>query len=223
MWFRLPKGEARSQRPLAEAGPGRIVITLDRGDYWQCAYVIEKGAAESLRAAGVEAFRARIAEAAPELAESARALAAMDDVKLLTVKVDRLAQWWRPGFLCIGDAAHAMSPVGGVGVNLAVQDAVAAANILAPGLSAGDDVDALLRRVQRRRSLPTRLTQFAQVQAQNRILRPILDAPGRKEFRAPAPLRLIAGAPLLQRLFARMVGLGFRPERPSRRIIAGAA
>jgi 2-polyprenyl-6-methoxyphenol hydroxylase-like FAD-dependent oxidoreductase len=163
-----------------------------------------------VRAQGLDAFRASIVEIAPVLHDRVGELASWDDVKLLTVKVDRLRQWYRPGLLCIGDAAHAMSPVGGVGINLAIQDAVAAANILAAPLRAASLTVDDLAAVQRRRTLPTRATQWLQVQVQNRIISRVLAA--RQQLSPPWAVRLIDRCPVLQRLPARIVGMGFRPE-----------
>ncbi|MGE3781800.1 MAG: FAD-dependent monooxygenase, partial [Alphaproteobacteria bacterium] len=189
---------------------GRMLVTLDRGDYWQCAFVIRKDGFAEMRARGLEAFRADIVAIAPFLRDRVAELRDWDDVKLLTVAVDRLEQWWRPGLLCIGDSAHAMSPIGGVGINLAVQDAVAAANILAEPLRDGTLADTHLAAVQRRRMLPTRLTQAMQVAIQERVIDPVLksDAP----LTAPWPVRLFNRVPSLARIPARLIGMGIRPE-----------
>jgi len=215
LWFRVGRTESTFDDALARVSPGRMVVTIDRGDYWQCAYVIAKGEAEALRARGIEAFRVDVAEAAPVLAGRVGDIASWADVKLLTVTVDRLRHWSRPGLLCIGDAAHAMSPVGGVGINLAVQDAVATANALAVMLRAGGaslvDIDAALDNVRRRRLLPTQLTQALQVQVQNRLLAPVLSGE-ESGLEVPWPVRVMNARPGLQRLLARVVGMGFRPE-----------
>jgi 2-polyprenyl-6-methoxyphenol hydroxylase-like FAD-dependent oxidoreductase len=210
LWFRLPKSATDDAATVGRFSAGAIVVQIDRGDYWQCAFVIPKDGAEALRAEGLPAFRARIAALAPELADRLDVLAGWDDVKLLSVQVNRLRRWHRPGLLCIGDAAHAMSPVGGVGINLAIQDAVAAANLLVEPLRRGPPGDADLARVQARRSFPTRATQRLQLLVQNRILGRVLraDAP----VSPPFLLRLVARRPALQRLPGRLVGLGFRPE-----------
>lgn len=211
LWFRLPKPEGYDSEPLLNSRNGGIVVALDRGDYLQCAHVIAKGEAAALKSRGLEAFRERVASAAPMLAGVVSAIEDLDDVKLLSVSVDRLEQWSKPGLLMIGDSAHAMSPLGGVGVNLAVQDAVAAANLLAEDLAARRLRDEDLAKVKSRRLWPVRATQFMQIQAQNRILKPILterDAPAR----IPAPLRLVANWPWLGRRFAALVGLGVQPE-----------
>jgi 2-polyprenyl-6-methoxyphenol hydroxylase-like FAD-dependent oxidoreductase len=210
LWFRLPKAADATQPVLGRVEAGRIFVTLDRGDYRQCGFVIAKGTAEEIRARGLTAFRDDVARlvGAPL---PAGALSSWDEVKLLTVRVDRLTRWFRPGLLCIGDAAHAMSPVGGVGINLAIQDAVAAANLLAAPLRAGrvglDD----LARVQRRREWPTRVTQRIQVLVQNRIVGRVLQAQG--PVRPAWPVRLLTRFPPLQRLTGRLVGLGVRAER----------
>jgi 2-polyprenyl-6-methoxyphenol hydroxylase-like FAD-dependent oxidoreductase len=190
---------------------GRVLITIERGDYWQCAYVIPKGSLDTLRARGIAAFRADLAAIAPVLRDRVGAITNWDEVKLLTVTVDRLPRWYRPGLLCIGDAAHAMSPVGGVGINLAIQDAVAAANLLAGPLSRHALRVEDLAAVQRRREWPTRLTQRLQVLVQNKIMSPVLFGAG-GHIAPPWPLKLLAWFPVLRRLPARIVGMGFRPE-----------
>jgi 2-polyprenyl-6-methoxyphenol hydroxylase-like FAD-dependent oxidoreductase len=210
LWMRLSRRATDGSEPLGRADAGKIFIMIDRGDYWQCAFVIPKDGHQKVMAAGLDAFRASIVEIAPILSDRVDELASWDDIKLLTVKVDRLRQWYRPGLLCIGDAAHAMSPVGGVGINLAIQDAVAAANILAAPLRTGSLKVDDLASVQRRRTFPTRATQWLQVQVQNRIISRVLSA--REALSPPWPVRLINRCPFLQRLPARLVGVGFRPE-----------
>jgi len=213
LWFRLDRD--RQRHPARTGGilrPGAMLVTLDRGSYWQCAYVIPKGSLPQLQAQGLEAFRARIASIAPFLAPQVAALASWDDIKLLNVQISDLPRWWREGLLCIGDAAHAMSPVGGVGINLAIQDAVAAANLLAGPLLQGDVRGEHLAAVQARRHWPARVTQRMQVAIQDALLSPLLsrtDAPSS----APLPVRLLQRLPLLRRLPARLVGIGVRPER----------
>jgi 2-polyprenyl-6-methoxyphenol hydroxylase-like FAD-dependent oxidoreductase len=212
-WFRLPRDPNDEDQLLARINNGRFIITIDRGDYWQCAFVIPKGGADQARAEGIEAFRAKVVQAAPFLANKVSTLASFDDIKLLTVAVNRLERWSKPGLLFIGDAAHAMSPVGGVGINLAVQDAIAAANMLAAPLAAGrtltdDDLDA----VRRRRLLPTKILQRFQVLAQDRVLKPGLSDRAGAHINA-TPIELIAHLPGLGRLAARMIGLGVRLER----------
>jgi len=208
-WFRIAKPEpGNAIRGSVEQG--RLLVMIDRGDYWQCAFLIPKGKAEELRAGGIEPIRAAIMAAAPELDVSE--LRSVDDLKLLSVALDRLTKWSRPGLLAIGDAAHAMSPIGGIGINLAIQDAVAAANILAAPLARGADVDRLLPRVQKRRLLPTRLIQAGQKAAQDRIIGKLLQ-PGPPLTDAPAVVKLLNAVPLLRRLPGRIIGLGFRRER----------
>ncbi|MBN8910633.1 MAG: FAD-dependent monooxygenase, partial [Rhizobiales bacterium] len=196
---------------MGRLGAGSILVQIFRGDYWQCAYVIPKGAFETLKASGLDAFRDTIAAGLGFARERlANAIKSWDDVSLLTVRVDRLLQWYRPGFLCIGDAAHAMSPIGGVGVNLAVQDAVAAANILARPLKEGRVGVEDLRAVQARRMFPTRVTQAIQLAAQNNIVGPTLKL--REQPTPPLALRLMQRCPFLQRIPARVLGLGVRRE-----------
>ena len=210
LWFRLSRVATDPREVMARLGVGVALIAIDRGDYWQCGCIIPKGAMETTRKRGLEAFRRRIADLAPFLRSRTKELQNWDQIKLLTVTVDRLVQWYRPGLLCIGDAAHAMSPIGGVGINLAIQDAVAAANLLTrPLLEGGVEVEHL-RALQHRRELPTRLTQTVQVFIQNRIVKPVLQ--GKGEARPPWPLRLVARFPRLRRLPARLIGIGFRPE-----------
>jgi 2-polyprenyl-6-methoxyphenol hydroxylase-like FAD-dependent oxidoreductase len=208
LWFRLPKTVSAGQI-LGRIEAGRIFIRLDRGDYWQCGFVIAKGTLEEIRARGLEAFRADVARLV-DAPLAAGVLRDWDEVKLLTVRVDRLARWFRPGLLCIGDAAHAMSPVGGVGINLAIQDAVAAANLLAAPLRAGRVGVEDLARVQRRRDWPTRVTQRLQVLVQNRLVRRVLQS--RRPLRPALAVRLLVRFPRLRRLPGRLVGLGIRPE-----------
>jgi 2-polyprenyl-6-methoxyphenol hydroxylase-like FAD-dependent oxidoreductase len=208
-WFRLSR---RPDDPSATGGlflPGRIFVMLNRGDFWQCAYVIPKDGDAEIRRKGLAAFRAGIVSAVPMFADRVDEIASWDQVKLLTVAVDRMPRWYRSGLLFIGDAAHAMSPIGGVGVNLAVQDAVAAANILAEPLLSGVIGDEVLAKVQNRREFPTRVTQRIQVLMQNNIIRTVLSG---EELKPPLPLRLLAAWPLLRRLPARLLGLGVRPE-----------
>jgi 2-polyprenyl-6-methoxyphenol hydroxylase-like FAD-dependent oxidoreductase len=188
---------------------GRILVMLNRGDYWQCAFVIGKGSLDAVRAQGLDAFRERLGASLPFTRERLREIASWDDLKLLTVQVNRLRRWYRDGLLCIGDAAHAMSPVGGIGINLAIQDAVAAANIL----SAGDFGIERLRAVQARREFPTRVTQAFQVAVQKLILQRLLT--GTREagaLRPPLPVRLLGRFAFLRRIPARMIGIGVRPE-----------
>jgi 2-polyprenyl-6-methoxyphenol hydroxylase-like FAD-dependent oxidoreductase len=191
-------------------GPGSFFAVLDRGDYFQLAYVIAKGDAERIMQEGLPAFRERVAKALPFLAGRVDELKSWDDVKLLSVSIDRLRTWYRPGLLCIGDAAHAMSPVGGVGINLAIQDAVAAANILWKPLKNGTLSTFDQARVQHRRTFPTRVTQRLQVLAQNRIVQPVLRGAG--PMTPPWAVRLFDRLPWLQRIPARIVGVGVRPE-----------
>jgi 2-polyprenyl-6-methoxyphenol hydroxylase-like FAD-dependent oxidoreductase len=210
LWLRLSKRQNDPGQTLGRVDVGRIFIMLDRGDYWQCAFIIPKGGIDDVHARGLDVFRADIARLAPYLTDRVQELATWDDVKLLTVAVNRLNTWFRPGLLCIGDAAHAMSPVGGVGINLAIQDAVAAANILVPRLREGGATLDDLRAVQRRREPPTRMTQRVQVAIQNRIISNVLR--GATTPKPPLAVRLLGSIPMLRRLPARIIGMGFRPE-----------
>ena len=210
MWFSLSRRPTDSDQTGGRFLPGRIFVTLNRGDYWQCAYVIPKGSVEEVRRRGLEDFRAGIERAVPMFAGRTGEIASWDQVKLLTVAVDRLKRWHRSGLLCIGDAAHAMSPIGGVGVNLAVQDAVAAANILAEPLRAGAVDDDLLAKVQARREFPTRVTQRIQLLMQDRVIRNVLAERG--ELKPPLFVKLLRRFPILRRIPARLLGLGVRPE-----------
>ncbi|MGN6464479.1 MAG: FAD-dependent oxidoreductase [Rhizobiaceae bacterium] len=210
-WFRVDRDSGQGEDVLFNAAAGRIVVTIDRGDYWQCAYVIAKDEAPKVRAAGIEAFRKSVIDAVPWLVRHIDQIASWDDVKLLTVTVDRLEKWSRPGLVMIGDSAHAMSPVGGVGINLAIQDAVACANLLAGRLAAGTLSDADLESVRERRLWPTRVVQFVQVQAHRLILTPLLHS-RQHDPRPPLPIRIVSALPWLQRRFASWVGMGVRPE-----------
>jgi 2-polyprenyl-6-methoxyphenol hydroxylase-like FAD-dependent oxidoreductase len=220
LWFRVSRRPEDPDAALGRINYGRMLVTIDRGDYWQCAYVIRKGGYDEARSRGLPALRADIARVAPFLGDRLQEIADWEAVRLLTVQVNRLERWWRPGLLCIGDAAHAMSPVGGIGINLAVQDAVASANILAAPLREGRLADSDLAAVEARRAPPTRLTQAGQVFVQDRVLGPILgkDQP----IRAPLPVRLIGRTPALQRLLGRAIGLGVRPEHVDPAIRQGA-
>ncbi len=210
LWFRLTRKPTDPGQVLGRFVGGKIMVMLNRDTYWQCGYVIPKGDFEEIKRRGLEAFRADITSTAPFLSDRVRELVDWEPIKLLTVMVDRLRQWYRPGLLCIGDAAHAMSPVGGVGINLAIQDAVAAANILARPLSEGWISPSHLQKVQWRRELPTRLTQWAQVQVQNRVIRHVLGS--NQSVAAPWRIRLFKRYPVLRRIPARLIGIGVRPE-----------
>jgi 2-polyprenyl-6-methoxyphenol hydroxylase-like FAD-dependent oxidoreductase len=211
LWMRLSKHTGDPEQLFGRIDFGRIFVMLDRGDYWQCALVIAKDGFEELQRQGLEAFRANLVQMNPFLAGRVGELKTWDDIKLLTVQVNRLREWYRDGLLCIGDAAHAMSPVGGVGINLAIQDAVAAANLLAPEFRNGSKITvSTLRRVQERRELPTRITQRGQVIIQNNVVKRVLGTQGR--MKPPLVVRALGAMPWLQRIPARMVGLGFRRE-----------
>ena len=209
LWLRLPERPGDGIQTLGRIEAGRLFVMLDRGDHWQCAFVIPKGGFNELRRRGLSAFRGVIVELNPSLADRVQEIS-WDDVKLLTVRVDRLKRWYRPGLLCIGDAAHAMSPVGGVGINLAIQDAVAAANILALPLRKGPVPVELLHKVQRRREWPTRMMQAVQIFVQTRIISNVLAM--QTQTRAPFAVKLLNLYPWIRRLPARLIGMGFRPE-----------
>ncbi|MBV9232947.1 MAG: FAD-dependent monooxygenase, partial [Candidatus Eremiobacteraeota bacterium] len=211
LWLRLTKRSEDPHETFGYIRGGRIMALIDRGAYWQCAYVIPKGTLERLRAQGLDRFRHDVSALVPFLRDRVHEIGTWDDVKLLTVQVNRLTQWYRPGLLCIGDAAHAMSPIGGVGINLAIQDAVATANMLAKKLMRGGIGVADLRAVQRRRERAARVTQALQLFIQRSIIGRVLGG----EY-APPLLSTLPGLlrlfPVLTRLPARLVGLGFRPE-----------
>ncbi len=211
-WFRVPKPEGAEMALRGIVAPGTLMALIDRVDYWQVAYIFAKGMGEKLRAGGIEALRARIENAAPILGPLGNVLTSMDQMHLLTVELDRMTNWHRPGLLAIGDAAHAMSPAGGIGINLAIQDAVAAANALAGAMARGDDPDPLLHKVQDRRLFPTRVIQAGQKAAQDAIIGPVLD-PATTTVRAPLPVRMLDRYPLLRRIPGRLIGLGVRRER----------
>lgn len=209
-WFRIPKSPSEKGGLRGNVARSRLLVMIDRSEYWQCAFLIPKGAAESYEAKGIDAIRKEVAEAAPDL--DVTQLADMGELKLLSVALDRLSCWHRPGLLAIGDAAHAMSPIGGVGINLAIQDAVAAANILAAPLARGKAIDPLLHKVQDRRLFPTRVIQAAQKAAQDNIIGKLL-MPGEPIRVAPLIVRLLDRFPLLRRIPGRLIGLGVRRER----------
>ncbi len=210
LWFRISRRESDPDQTMGRFNPGNVFVLLYRGEFWQCGLVIPKGGYDALRRKGLPAVREIVAHAAPVLADRIQEITGWDDLKLLTVKVDHLRQWYRPGLLCIGDAAHAMSPVGGIGINLAIQDAVAAANILAEPLRTRTADENTLRAVQRRRAWPTALTQRLQIVIQERIISQALASKG--EVTPPLFLRIAGKLPLLRRMMGRIMGLGFRPE-----------
>lgn len=213
LWFRITRKETDEAETFGHIGAGAMLVTLDRGDYWQCAYVIPKGGMDRVKADGIEAFRRRVLELSPFLADRIAEIESFDDVKLLTVEVDLLRKWWRPGLLCIGDAAHAMSPIGGVGINIAIQDAVAAANRLSGPLRRGQVATGDLRAIQQRRFWPARMTQRVQLTMQNRIIGPALEAA--REPKPPLLFELLNAVPPLRRIPARLLAVGFRPEHIS--------
>jgi 2-polyprenyl-6-methoxyphenol hydroxylase-like FAD-dependent oxidoreductase len=210
LWFRLSKQPNDPALAFGFVGAQQFMVLIDRGDYWQSAYIIHKGSFEERRARGLEAFRHDIARCTPFLGSRTNEIKAWDDVRLLSVKVDHLRTWYREGLLCIGDSAHAMSPVGGVGINLAIQDAVATANLLAEKLRTGQIQEADLRSVQLRRERPARLVQKVQVFLHKHLLERIFDSP--EIITPPLPMQLLETFPKLRSLPARMIGIGFRPE-----------
>jgi 2-polyprenyl-6-methoxyphenol hydroxylase-like FAD-dependent oxidoreductase len=210
LWFRVSRKASDSADTFGHIEAGRLMVMLDRGDYWQCAYVIPKGGIERIKSEGLEAFHKRVVEMSPFLSDRVGELKSWDDIKLLSVAVDRLQKWWRPGLICIGDAAHAMSPIGGVGINLAVQDAVAAANRLADPLRRGAVRDEDLQAIEERRTLPVRFTQWLQLTIQRQIISRVLQSEQRPK--PPAVFKLFNVFPVLRRIPARLLGLGIRPE-----------
>jgi 2-polyprenyl-6-methoxyphenol hydroxylase-like FAD-dependent oxidoreductase len=209
-WMRLSRQASDPAEVLGHVEPGKMLVMIDRQDYWQCGYIISKGPADEIRKRGVEKFREDLVRMEPFLGDRVAELRDWNDVSLLTVKVDRLRRWSRAGLLCIGDAAHAMSPVGGVGINLAIQDAVAAANILADKMVAGKLKDDDLAAVQRRREFPTRATQKLQIMVQNRVVRRVLGSA--QPLKVPWAITMMQRIPSLRRIPARFIGIGFRPE-----------
>ena len=210
LWMRLSKRPGDGGQLMGRILPGRLFVMIDRGDYWQCAYVIPKGGFDEVRRKGLDAFRRSLVEINPALGDRVQELASWDDIKLLTVVIDRLKRWFRDGLLCIGDAAHAMSPVGGIGINVAIQDAVAAGNILGPALRKGPVPESLLAEVQKRREWPTRMTQSLQVVVQNLVIRNVLQM--QKKPRVPFIVKLFNSFPALRHIPGRIIGMGFRPE-----------
>ena len=209
LWFRLSRKESDGEQTLGRIVDGKMMVMLNRGDYWQCGYLIRKGEFENIKARGLDQFREDVVSVASFVAGRISELQDWEPIKLLTVRIDRLVKWYRPGLLCIGDAAHAMSPIGGVGINLAIQDAVATANILWERLSRDTVSLPDLERVQLRREFPTRMTQSLQVFLQNNVIHRVL---GNPDFRLPSIMKLFNRWPFLRRIPARLVGVGFRPE-----------
>ncbi len=211
LWFRITHKDGDETDAFGHVEAGKMLVMLNRGDYWQCAFVIPKGGIEEVKAKGLDAFRAGVLDMSPFLGDRVGELKSWDDVKLLSVTVDRLRKWWRPGLLCIGDAAHAMSPIGGVGINMAVQDAVAAANRLAAPLKAGTVTDDDLHAIEERRTLPVRFTQWLQLTIQKRLISRVLAEPAAAE--AAAVLQAVRNvAVCCSRIPARLLGVGIRPE-----------
>jgi len=209
LWFRLSRKDSDGEQTLGRIVGGKMMVMLNRGDYWQCGYLIRKDEFENIKARGLDQFRKDVVSVAPFLADRLSQLSDWGPIKLLTVRIDRLVKWYRPGLLCIGDAAHAMSPIGGVGINLAIQDAVATANILWERLSRNTVSIADLERVQLRREFPTRMTQRLQIILQNNVIHRVL---GNSDFRLPSVMKLFNRWPFLRRIPARIVGVGFRAE-----------
>jgi len=210
LWFRITRRNSDLADTFGHIEAGAAFVMLNRDDYWQCAYLIPKGGFDRVEASGIEALRSQVLMLSPFLSDRIGELKSFDDVKLLSVAVNRLSQWWRPGLLCIGDAAHAMSPIGGVGINIAVQDAVATANRVAAPLKADRLASSDLRAIQHRRALPARVTQLIQVAVQNRVFGPALRTMQRPK--APLLFRLFDAFPLLRRVPARLLAVGILPE-----------
>jgi 2-polyprenyl-6-methoxyphenol hydroxylase-like FAD-dependent oxidoreductase len=210
LWFRLSRKGTDDTATFGHIEAGMMMVMLDRGDYWQCAYLIAKGEIERVKANGLDAFRRQVVWMSPFLTDRIGELKSWDDIKLLSVSVDRLQKWWRPGLICIGDAAHAMSPIGGVGVNLAVQDAVASANQLAVPLKAGTATDDDLQAIEQRRTLPVRFTQWLQLSIQNQVISRVLQSEQRPK--PPLLIKMFGMFPVLRRIPARLLGIGIRPE-----------
>jgi 2-polyprenyl-6-methoxyphenol hydroxylase-like FAD-dependent oxidoreductase len=210
VWMRISRKPTDPPQTFGHAEPGGIIVMLDREEYWQCGYVIDKGGFEEIQRRGIEQFREDIVKLEPFFRDRVAELTDWNSVSVLTVKVDRLKKWWRPGLICVGDAAHAMSPVGGVGINLAIQDAVAAANQLGEKLARGRMDDSDLATIQQRREFPTRAMQSLQITIQNRIIRRVLGSS--EPLAVPGILRLMQRWSMLRRIPARVVGMGFRPE-----------
>ncbi len=221
LWFRAGRKPEETENLFARIEPGKMMVTFDRGDYWQCAYVIAKGQYEAVKARGLSALLDDVVRMAPILRSGIAEVKSFDDIKLLTVAINRLTRWMQPGLLCIGDAAHAMSPVGGVGVNLAVQDAVATANLLADKLQHGCPSENELDAVRRRREFPVKMTQAMQVIVQNNIIRGALQG-GDQPLKVPLIVRLITALPWLQGIPARLIALGVRPEHVHSRAAPGS-
>jgi len=210
LWFRITHKVGDATDTFGHIEAGKMMVMLDRGDYWQCAYVIPKGGIDRIKAEGLDAFRQRVLELSPFLGDRIGELKSFDDIKLLSVTVDRLRKWWRPGLICIGDSAHAMSPIGGVGINMAVQDAVAAANRLAAPLKSGTVSDDDLAAIEDRRTLPVRFTQGMQLMIQKRVVSRVLE--GGQRPKPPLLFKLVGLFPVLRRIPARLLALGIRPE-----------
>jgi 2-polyprenyl-6-methoxyphenol hydroxylase-like FAD-dependent oxidoreductase len=218
LWFRVSRRDSDPDMTFGHVEARAMMVMLNRGDYWQCAYIIRKGGIDAVKQAGLPAFRDAVVALSPFLSARIGEIIDWDEVKLLSVSIDRLTRWWKPGLLCIGDAAHAMSPIGGVGINLAIQDAVAAANELAAPLAAGSVTAEHLHAIEQRRLLPVRVIQRLQIVIQNRIINTVLKS--RKRPTPPWPLKLLNWFPVLRRLPARLVGVGIRMEHirtPERR------
>lgn len=221
LWFRAGRKPDETENVFARVEPGKMMVTFDRGDYWQCAYVIAKGQYDAVRARGLQALLDDVVRMAPVLRSGIADVKSFDDVKLLTVAINRLKRWTRPGLLCIGDAAHAMSPVGGVGVNLAVQDAVATANLLADKMQHGCPPENDLDAIRRRREFPVKMTQRMQVIVQNKIISGALKG-GDQPLKVPLIVRLITALPWLQGIPARLIALGVRPEHVQSKAAPGS-
>lgn len=211
LWFSMLKNKNDKKLPFINASNGNLLIVINRGDYWQCGFIVQKGGYEFIKEKGINYFQQELTDIIPKLKDNIQEITDFEHVKKLDVKVDRLKKWYTEGLICIGDAAHAMSPIGGVGINLAIQDAVAAANILVPAFKEGKPTQDDLRKIQERRMFPTKFTQGVQVFIQNKSLQPFLE--NKKKQNAPSILKLLQWIPFLRRFPARFIGLGIRSEK----------
>jgi 2-polyprenyl-6-methoxyphenol hydroxylase-like FAD-dependent oxidoreductase len=211
LWFHMPRDKNDKVQSFGKIDLGKMLIMIDRGEYWQCGYIIRKNDFDRIKAAGLESFHQDLLSLMPSLTDRVKTLDSWDKVKLLTVAIDRLKKWYQPGLICIGDAAHAMSPIGGVGINLAIQDAVATANMLIPAFKKNAVTENTLQAIQKRRELPTKIIQRIQVFMQNHVVDKVLGNVVHPSL--PLPLKLLQHFPILRRIPAKIIGMGYRPEK----------